>query len=206
MLRFKTFMAFPMFATVVWLAWVLGQQVGIDGVAALLALLVALAFVAWAFGTPGFSRRARIAFGAASLALFGSTLAWAWPALREQPPATAAATNDGWEPWSAARVAELVAEGRPVFVDFTAAWCVTCQLNKRTTLNNDTLRADFAARRVALLRADWTRRDPAIGSALSQLGRNGVPVYALYRPGTSAPVLLPEILTVQAVRDALGTN
>jgi DsbC/DsbD-like thiol-disulfide interchange protein/cytochrome c biogenesis protein CcdA len=207
MLRFKTFMAFPMFATVVWLAWVLGQQVGIDGVAALLALLVALAFVAWAFGTPGFSRRARIAFGAASIALFGSTLAWAWPALREQPPATtAAAASDGWEPWSAARVAELVAEGRPVFVDFTAAWCVTCQLNKRTTLNNDGLRADFATRRVALLRADWTRRDPAIGSALSQLGRNGVPVYALYRPGTSAPVLLPEILTVQAVRDALGPN
>jgi DsbC/DsbD-like thiol-disulfide interchange protein/cytochrome c biogenesis protein CcdA len=207
MLRFKTFMAFPMFATVVWLAWVLGQQVGIDGVAALLALLVALAFVAWAFGTPGFSRRARIAFGAASITLFGSTLAWAWPALREQPPATtAAAASDGWEPWSAARVAELVAEGRPVFVDFTAAWCVTCQLNKRTTLNNDGLRADFATRRVALLRADWTRRDPAIGSALSQLGRNGVPVYALHRPGTSAPVLLPEILTVQAVRDALGPN
>jgi thiol:disulfide interchange protein/DsbC/DsbD-like thiol-disulfide interchange protein len=206
MARFKTFMAFPMFATVVWLTWVLGQQVGIDGVAALLALLVAIAFVAWAFGTPGFSRRARIAFGAASITLFGSTLAWAWPALREQPPAAVAAAADGWEPWSAARVAELVAEGRPVFVDFTAAWCVTCQLNKRTTLNNDGLRAHFAARRVALLRADWTRRDPAIGSALSQLGRNGVPVYALYRPGSAAPVLLPEILTVQAVRDALGPN
>jgi thiol:disulfide interchange protein/DsbC/DsbD-like thiol-disulfide interchange protein len=208
MARFKTLMAFPMFATVVWLVWVLGQQVGIDGVAALLALLVALAFAAWAFGTPGMTRRARAAFGAAALALFGSTLAWAWPALREAPPVASAAAPaaDGWEPWSAARVAELVAEGRPVFVDFTAAWCVTCQLNKRTTLNSDSLRADFAARRVALLRADWTRRDPAIAAALAQLGRNGVPVYALYRPGQTEPTLLPEVLSVQAVRDALGPS
>jgi thiol:disulfide interchange protein/DsbC/DsbD-like thiol-disulfide interchange protein len=208
MARFKTLMAFPMFATVVWLVWVLGQQVGIDGVAALLALLVALAFAAWAFGTPGMTRRARAAFGAAALALFGSTLAWAWPALREAPPVASAAAPaaDGWEPWSAARVAELVAAGRPVFVDFTAAWCVTCQLNKRTTLNSDSLRADFAARRVALLRADWTRRDPAIAAALAQLGRNGVPVYALYRPGQTEPTLLPEVLSVQAVRDALGPS
>jgi thiol:disulfide interchange protein/DsbC/DsbD-like thiol-disulfide interchange protein len=209
MARFKTLMAFPMFATVVWLVWVLGQQVGIDGAAALLALLVALAFVAWAFGTPGMTRRARAGFGAAAIALFGSTLAWAWPTLREAPaPSTAAAavSADGWQPWSAARVAELLAEGRPVFVDFTAAWCVTCQLNKRTTLDSDALRADFAARRVALLRADWTRRDPAIAAALAQLGRNGVPVYALYQPGAAEPTLLPEILSVQTVRDALGSS
>jgi thiol:disulfide interchange protein/DsbC/DsbD-like thiol-disulfide interchange protein len=206
MARFKTFMAFPMFAAVVWLTWVLGQQVGIDGAAALLALLVALAFVAWAFGTPGFGRRARAGFGIASIALFGSTLAWAWPALREQPPAAVAVAADGWEPWNAARVAELLAEGRPVFVDFTAAWCVTCQLNKRTTLQSDKLRADFAAQRVALLRADWTRRDPAIAAALAQLGRNGVPVYALYKPGAAEPMLLPEILSVQSVRDALAAR
>jgi thiol:disulfide interchange protein DsbD len=108
-----------------------------------------------------------------------------------------------WAPWSAERVAALNAEGRTVFVDFTAAWCVTCQVNKRTTLGNAQLLADIDAQRVALLRADWTRRDAAISNELARLGRNGVPVYAVYRPGSAQPVLLPELLTVQTVREAL---
>jgi thiol:disulfide interchange protein DsbD len=91
-----------------------------------------------------------------------------------------------------------------VFVDFTAAWCVTCQVNKRTTLTDAALLADIDAARVALLRADWTRRDATISNELQRLGRNGVPVYAIYRPGDKQPTLLPELLTVQAVRDALA--
>jgi thiol:disulfide interchange protein DsbD len=204
MQHFKTLMAFPMFATVVWLVWVLGQQTGIDGASALLALLVALAFVAWALGSPTLGRKARWGFGGVSLALLAASLAWAMPALREGAPAATHAES-GWEPWSAARVAELGAQGRPVFVDFTAAWCVTCQVNKRTTLARAEVQADFSQRKVALLRADWTRRDAAITAELARLGRSGVPVYALYAPGAAAPKLLSEILSVGEVRELLAS-
>jgi thiol:disulfide interchange protein DsbD len=205
MLTFKSLMAFPMFATVVWLVWVLGQQVGIDGAAALLGTLVVLAFVAWALGAPGQSVRARRAFGALSLALLAVSLAWVGPALRvTAAPAAAADADAAWQPWSAERVAAANAAGQPVFVDFTAAWCVTCQYNKRTTLADADVMADFAARRVLLLRADWTRRDADISAELSRLGRSGVPVYALYAPGASTPVLLSEILSVDEVRGHLA--
>jgi thiol:disulfide interchange protein DsbD len=203
MQHFKTLMAFPMFATVVWLVWVLGQQVGIDGAAALLATLVVMAFAAWALGSSTLGVRARWGFGVFSVALLAVALAWALPLLREAPAAMAR-TEAGWEPWSAARVAELSAQGRPVFVDFTAAWCVTCQVNKRTTLSQPEVLADFEKHRVALLRADWTRRDAAITAELARLGRSGVPVYALYAPGAAGPSVLSEILTVGEVRDLLA--
>ena len=117
---------------------------------------------------------------------------------------TAAASDGEWTAFTPARVADLTAAGRPVFVDFTAAWCVTCQVNKRLVLNTDTVRGAFAKRNVALVRADWTRRDPAITQALTALGRSGVPVYVLHRPGKS-PLLLPEVLQPQVVLDALAT-
>ena len=205
MATFKTAMAFPMLATVVWLAWVLGQQTSIDGVAALLGVLVALAFGLWAAGRIDSGRIARAAWSTAGLALVAVALAWAVPTWREASAAVPAASADTrWQPWSAERVAALNAEGRAVFVDFTAAWCVTCQVNKRTTLSNVSVLADLEARRVVLLRADWTRRDAAISAELARLGRNGVPVYAIYKPGQALPALLPELLSPQAVRDALA--
>jgi thiol:disulfide interchange protein len=205
MATFKTVMAFPMLATVVWLVWILGQQTSIDGAAALLAVLVALAFALWAWGRIDSTRFARAAWSTLGVALLGLSIAWALPTWREAQAAPAtAASGERWQAWSPERVAALNAEGRTVFVDFTAAWCVTCQVNKRSTLNDAGLMADMDTARVALLRADWTRRDATISNELSRLGRNGVPVYAVYRPGQTQPTLLPELLSVSTVRNALA--
>jgi thiol:disulfide interchange protein len=212
MQHFKTVMALPMFATVVWLVWVLGQQVGIDGAAAVLALLVVLAFVAWALGSPTLGPRGRWGFGGAAVALLVATAVWVWPALRAggsgaEVASTGAAKNAAdvaWQPWSADRVAQALAQQQPVFVDFTAAWCVTCQFNKRTTLADAAVKAAFAQRRVLLLRADWTRQDATITAELTRLQRSGVPVYALYAPGQAAPRVLSEILSVAEVQGALA--
>lgn len=204
MAHFKTLMAFPMFATVVWLVWVLGQQAGIDGAAALLVLLLALAFAAWALGSPGFSRHARRGFSVAALLLMAAALFWAAPALRQEAVASSSSSG-AWQAWSTDKVAQAQAAGQPVFVDFTAAWCVTCQFNKRTTFANAEVQAAFAQRQVLLLRADWTRRDAAISAELARLGRSGVPVYALYSAASPSPLLLSEILSPDEVRTALAT-
>ena len=210
MQHFKTLMAFPMFATVVWLVWVLGVQVGINGAVALLGLLVALAFVAWAMGSPTLGPKARGGFGTVAVLLLAAALVWALPSLRSDAlagaagPGAPATADDGWAPWSADRVAQAQAEGRTVFVDYTAAWCVTCQFNKRTTLAAAEVKAGFESRNVLLLRADWTRRDPAITAQLTQYGRSGVPVYAVYTPGAAGPRLLSEILSADEVLGAIG--
>jgi len=204
MAHFRALMAFPMFATVVWLTWVLGQQVGIDGAAALLGLLVAVAFAAWAIGSPTLGTLARRGFGAASLLLVAAALVWAMPALRQEAVARVTSVEERWQPWSGERVAQALAAGQPVFVDFTAAWCVTCQFNKRTTLHTDEVAKAFDDKRVLLLRADWTRRDAAISAELARLNRSGVPVYALYAPGAAGPTLLGEILSVGEIKSALA--
>jgi thiol:disulfide interchange protein DsbD len=205
----RRFMAFPMFATVVWLVWVLGHLSGVNGAGALLALLVALALVVWAFGLKG---RSRTVFASISIAI-GAAITWATgsfvlqmePLAAETAPAANGTSSAAtWQPWVPGRVEAELGAGKPVFVDFTAAWCITCQYNKKTTLANADVLADFAAKKVQLLRADWTRRDPAITQALEQLGRSGVPVYVLYQSG-KAPVVFSEILDAQALRAAVAS-
>jgi thiol:disulfide interchange protein DsbD len=202
MVTFKQLMAFPMFATVAWLVWVLGQQSGIDGAGALLALLVLMALVLWSLTLRG---RTRTVAATLSIAL-GALGVWAvgQNIIKPLEASSVAATASGrWQAWAPGRVDQLAAQGQSVFVDFTAAWCVTCQYNKKTTLANADVLADMDAKNVALLRADWTRRDPAVTAALAQLGRNGVPVYVIYKPGR-APVVLSEILSVADVRAELA--
>jgi thiol:disulfide interchange protein DsbD len=199
MVRLKQALAFPLYATVVWLAWVLGRQAGIDGVAWLLAAAVVMAFAAWLAGLPG--SRGPVLRGAIALSL---AAAFALALLPREQAAAVAAPDATWQPYSAQKVASLTAAGRPVFIDFTAAWCVTCQVNKKLVLSRDEVIADFRSRGVELVRADWTRRDPEIAQALAGIGRSGVPAYVLYRPGR-APVVLPEILTRERLVEALDS-
>jgi thiol:disulfide interchange protein DsbD len=192
---------------VAWLLWVLGQQSGIDGAAALLVLLVALALLLWTLGLQG---RLRWSLAALALLLGAGLLAMVGPAVTRQiePSVVDAQPASGgtaarWQPWSGERVQATLAEGRPVFVDFTAAWCVTCQYNKKTTLSNSEVLAALDAAQVQTFRADWTRRDAAITAELQKLGRSGVPVYVLQAPG-QAPMVLSEIISASDVRDALA--
>ena len=202
MVTFKQLMAFPMFATVVWLVWVLGQQSGIDGAGALLGVLVLMSLIIWALTLKGRARSVIATFSVAACAIFIWSAGQNITKIQEGPVA-AATQGKLWQAWEPGRVEQLTSGGQSVFVDFTAAWCVTCQYNKKTTLSNASVLADIAAKNVALLRADWTRRDPAVTAALTQLGRSGVPVYVIYKAGR-APVVLSEILSVQDVRAELA--
>jgi thiol:disulfide interchange protein DsbD len=207
MLHLKQGLAFPMFATAVWLLWVLGQQAGVGAMARLLMAVVGLGLVLWLAHV----RLARGVVGrVVGLAGMLALLAWSWPAALppDAPSPVASSAREAgegvWQPYDRQALDRLVDAGQPVFVDFTAAWCVSCQVNKRLVLNvNETLAA-FEQSKVVLMRADWTRRDAAITEALAALGRNGVPVYALYRPGRDT-LLLPEVLTLGTVREALAT-
>jgi thiol:disulfide interchange protein DsbD len=201
MVNFKQVLAFPMFVTVVWLVWVLSLQAGADGAAIGLLGLVGLAFGAWLIG----SMRPTVRWVGVAAALVAAVLAW--PAGEPAQTATSAATGKSgsanWQPWDPAAVAKLNAEGKPVFVDFTAAWCVSCQANKRLVLTRAEIEQAFAAKNVTLMRADWTNRDERITQALTAMGRSGVPVYVLHAPGKPAQ-LLPELLTTGIVKEALA--
>jgi len=191
--RLRQFLAFPMYAAAAWLVWVLAQQSGPDGVLMALAGAVLIALAAWAWGVAQQSdRRPRRLSEALALAAIMAALALL-PMLGTAPPA-AAALSQG-EAWSAPRLAELRAEGRPVFVNLTAAWCISCKVNERVAIHTAGVQQAFAAAGIVQLTGDWTRGDAAITALLREHGRDGVPLYLLYPPGGGAPVILPQILT-----------
>jgi thiol:disulfide interchange protein DsbD len=198
----------PIFATVIWLAWVLAQAYGASVLAALLMSFLLLAVAGWFLGRWPAKRWAAaiaavILLGVIALAFYGQNLVGESAGQASKANLDTAAVS-GWEPWSAERQAAYQAQGRPVFVDFTASWCLSCQVNERVALNRPEVQEAFRAGNVVLLKADWTRHDEAITQALTALGRSGVPAYALYAPGQSQPQMLPEALTSGIVTDTLS--
>jgi thiol:disulfide interchange protein DsbD len=188
----KQLLAFPIFATVIWLLWVLGQQVAIDQLAIVLFCLLAIAVGAWVVGRWPSQRISAIA---AALLIVAAS-AYSITALPSSGSAehgrSALVSGLQWEPFSAERVKQFRSEGKPVLVDFTAAWCVTCQVNDRVVFHSQQVQDQLRADHVALLRADWTSYDPHITEALAQFGRSAVPLYVLYRPGEEQPYVFPD--------------
>ncbi len=201
---FRQVMAFPLYLTVVWLVWVFARQTGADGVAALLAGLVALAFALWLAGRPSARRQtAWPAHTAAAFAIIGSLAALAGAAGMQNGSPDGA--GEGFTPFSEPRLAEINADpDRAAFVNMTADWCVTCLVNERVALSSDAVLRGFRDRSVEYLKGDWTRRDPAITHYLEQFGRNGVPLYVYYpADDPQNPVVLPQILTPATVLEAI---
>ncbi len=200
---FKQLLAFPLYATVAWLMWVLVQEVDPSGAFLSLLGLVAVGFAVWICGrTRGAEPRGRrigdalAAVGVAVALFVAATLA---------PVGTAANTAGGalgYETFSTTRLDRAAAEQRPVFVNLTAAWCITCLVNERAALDRDAVRRAFAERRVVALKGDWTRQDPAITVFLQQFGRSGVPLYLLYDK-SGRPTVLPQLLSEASVLAAL---
>lgn len=193
----------PIFATVIWLAWVLAQAYGAAVLALLLVCLLLLAIAGWFLGRWPTKRWATVVVALILLCVVG--LNWYAPGkLASQPETeTGSQARPQWEPWSQDALSKYQAQGRPVLVDFTADWCLSCQVNERVALRQPEVKQALQAANVALLKADWTRHDQAITEALAALDRSGVPAYALYIPGQSEPQMLPEVLTPGIVIDAV---
>jgi len=202
---FKQFMAFPLYATVGYLVWVLAAQTGEEGFRGVLFSLVLVAMAVWMYGrwnAPG-SSAGRARFGVASLLVVGAFGLWlGWPR-------SAAAAGNGttpavvWEAWSPEAVAQHRAAGRTVYVDFTARWCATCQTNKKLVFGSDEVLAYFAEKKIVTLRGDWTSQDARITAELARYQRSAVPFNVIWLPGREEPVILPELLTPGIVLEAL---
>ncbi len=208
---FKQFMAFPLYATVAFLLWVLAGLLGDDHFAFLFVLLglVLIAAAVWVLGrwaVPHRVARTRWVARLCAAALFAAGLALGWPKATDAGPSSenaAVVPQPDWQPWSTEAVERLRAEGRIIYVDFTARWCVTCQVNKGVVFGSAEVLREFRDRKVAALRADWTRQDPKITAELQRFGRAAVPVNLVYLPGRAEPLLLPEVLTPGTVLEAV---
>ena len=193
----KELLAFPLYATAVWLLWVAGKQSGVDTMAAALAGMVMLALGLWLY---------RGSVGRKLTAVACLLMAIGLATVRGAPPADAAsAGRDGTVPWSEETLAGLLAEGVPVFVDVTADWCITCLANEQAVLFTEEMQAAFTDAGVVYMIADWTQYDPVIGRFVNSHGRSGIPLYVMYPPeGEGEPFLLPQLLTENIMLSALS--
>jgi len=204
--RLRAGLGFALLAAVVWLVWVFSRGAAAAPVPALLAFLLLVAFASWLYGMLQ-ARGTRWLRQGAALAALGLALAAPGLVRVEAGSAAPGALPDGWRPFAPAAVASELARGRPAFVAFTADWCITCKVNERLVLADPRVGAAFASGDFALLRADWTRRDEGIRRELARFGRAGVPLYLIYRPASpERPELLPELLTVDLVLEALRVS
>jgi thiol:disulfide interchange protein len=205
MIRFRQALAFAMYGTAAWLAWVLTQQAGANAVASLLAAAVAVGFGAWIWGVSrGFTPRGRGIGALVTLIAIVAALS-CLALLKSAPPqaGTVNVTGISSEPYSAARLSALRAQNRPVFINATAAWCITCLVNDEAALSGARVKDAFAQHHIAYVIADWTRRDPQITALLAAHGRSGVPLYLYYASGAAEPVVLSQILTEGEVLAAI---
>jgi thiol:disulfide interchange protein DsbD len=196
----KHVLGFALLATAAWLAWVLGQLAGVDAMGRLLAFLVVVALGAWVWGLAqareGQGRAWALRAAALLAVVLGGGVALRFAPLEEGSRAGASASlSEGWQPYSEEALEAGLAQGRPVFVDFTADWCLTCKFNERTVLAAPAVREAFAKRRAVLLVVDYTRRDARVTQMLAAHGRAGVPLYLLYTTRAEKPEVLPELLT-----------
>jgi thiol:disulfide interchange protein DsbD len=198
MVIFRKALAFPMYGAAAWLAWVLAQQAGPTGLARLLFAAVILGLAGWILGLSQ-EQRARSGRGGVLAVLAGASLLAAG-AVAAVPAGAGALTA---RPWTPEAVAQARAEGHPALVNFTAAWCVTCQVNERVAFSSPGVARAFKRTGAVYFVADWTNRDGAIGKALEAQGRIGVPLYLLYDAHGSGPTTLPQLLTPDTVAAAL---
>jgi thiol:disulfide interchange protein DsbD len=209
----KQIFAFPMYASAAWLLWVLAQQTAVLGLGAALAGAILIGLAAWAYQKSKTSAQTGriIAVATACVAI---VVAVALPVriARTETAAPAAAKSgasgeaDGWIPYDAERLAALQAAGKPVLVNFTASWCLTCLVNERTAFSDAAVQDVFRDKGVTLMKGDWTNRDPGITKALAAFNRAGVPLYVAYnaKPGATDPQVLPHLLSAGVVRDAFA--
>ena len=209
MILFKQLLAFPLYGTVAWLIWVLLQEVGPQGALAALFGLVCIGFAVWVYGLTSLAAPAARRFGAglATAAAIAAIVLAAMiaPAGANAPVSRAAHDGLAYEPFAPARLNALIAAHKPVFINLTAAWCLTCLFNERATLDSETVRHAFAAHGIVALKGDWTRQDPDITAFLQKFGRSGVPLYLLY-DGNGNATVLPQILTEAGVLAALDKS
>jgi thiol:disulfide interchange protein DsbD len=207
--RLKQGLAFPLYASVAWLVWVVSRQTGPDGVALILLGLLLIGFGAWLHhatrgsGSLPWRRAATgIALGCVAAAIALGPLVTTSPSASS---ATTAPAGGAWEPFTPERLAALRAQGTPVFVNFTAAWCITCLVNERVALQSHAVTDAFARRGVVYLKADWTSKSPEIAALLASFGRSGVPLYVLYGGGRAPapPRVLPQILSESTLIEAV---